>query len=180
MSRVILAAVLSLFAVGCITPSVKSMNIQRSGIRCTGDTATTVSLDALANDAEVAAVKPKVKEVAMAMQLFLKDGKVADLTLPEFTEALRKLIPEEYRFLLDIALAQLQGLTVDTQKIGADNIERVNSLCVGVIRGCDLYDIKYRPVTDVEKAKVLIKEARTHGTITARFGVRMKKEMGVK
>ena len=180
MKRVLFVAVLLLSTVGCISPSVKSMNIQRSGIRCTGDTATTVSLDALANDAEVAAIKQKIKEVALAVQLFLKNGKVAELTLPEFTDELRKWIPEDYRFLLDIALAQLQGITVDTQKIGADNLERVNSLCVGVIRGCDLYDIKYRPVTDEEKARVLVAEVREHGTVTARFGARMKKEMGVK
>lgn len=109
----------------------------------------------------------------------MKDGKVADLTLPEFTDALRKLIPEDYRFLLDIALAQIQGMTVDVQKIGPDNIERVNSLCVGVLRGCDMYDLKYRPVTDEVKAKAIVKEVKEHGEAHARFGARLKKEMGV-
>lgn len=180
MKRISLLLFVAVLCAGCITPSFKSLNIQRSGIRCTGDTATTVSLDCLANDAEVAAVQTKLKEIAMAVQLFLKDGKVAELTLPEFTDALRKLIPENYRFLLDIALAQIQGLTVDVQKIGADNLERINSLCVGILRGCDMYDVKYRPVTDEAKAKVLVKDVRAHGEVASRFGVRMKKEMGVK
>jgi len=173
MKRISLILVMVLCA-GCIKPSVKSMNIQRSGIRCVGDTATTVSLDSLASDAEVNVVKPKVKEIALAVQLFLKDGKIADLTLPEFTDELRKLITEDYRFLLDIALAQIQGMTVDVQKIGANNLERINSVCVGVIRGCDLYDLKYRPVTDEAKTKALPRDG-----VEARFGARLKKEMGV-
>ena len=179
MNKCIFAAVLLVFASGCITPSIKSMNIQRSGIRCVGDTATTISFDALSTDAEVNTVKLKVKEIAMAVQLFLKDGKVADLTLPEFTDALRKLIPENYRFLLDIALAQIQGMTVDVQKIGADNLERVNSVCVGVLRGCDLYDIKYRPVTNGENVKSLSPSAKTSGSAEERFGVRLKKELDI-
>lgn len=169
----VLAGVL---CVGCITPSIKSMNIQRSGIRCTGDTATTVSLDSLPSTAEVETVKPKIKEIAMAIQLFLKDGKVADLTIPELTSALSKLVPPDYRFLLDIALAQIEGITVDTQKIGANNVERINSLCVGVIRGCNLYDAKYRPVTDAEKTRTVVRDT----AVAARFGARLKKEMGVR
>lgn len=178
MKIISLLFVLLLCTAGCITPTVKGMNIQRSGIRCVGDTVTTVSLDSLATDAEVNTVKPKLKELAMALQLFLKDGKVADLTLPEFTDALRKMIPEDYRFFLDIALAQIQGLTVDVQKIGADNLERINSLCIGVLRGCDLYDLKYRPVTNEVKTKALVSVKASDGAPT-RFGVRLKKEMGV-
>jgi len=165
---------------GCITPSIDSMNIQRSAIRGTGDTATSVALDSLANTAEVDAVKEKTKEIVLSVQLFLKDGKVADLTIPEITGELKKLIPEKYQFLLDIAIAQIQGMTVDVQKIGVDNVERINSVCVGILRGCDLYDISYRPVTDEAKAKQLIQGVRQYPELEDRFGARLKKEMGVK
>jgi hypothetical protein len=180
MKRIVFAAVLLVFVSGCVTPSAKSMNIQRSGIRCVGDTATTVSLDSLATVAEVDAVKPKIKEIAMAVQLFLKDGKVADLTIPEITQELRKLIPEQYRFLLDILIAQIQGITVDVQKIGANNVERINSVCVGVLHGCDLYDVKYRPVTAFASDKQMVKAVNTSGIPEQKFGVRLKKEMGVR
>jgi len=179
MKRMLFVAAVLLFGtVGCVTPSYKSMNIQRSGIRCTGDTATTIALDSLSSAAEADSVRMKVKEVALVVQSLLKDGKVSALTVPEVTQALEKLVPENYRFLLDIALSQIEGITLPTQKVGTDNVERINSVCVGVIQGCDLYDVKYRPVpatTAKALAPVVIK-----GTAESRFGACLKKEMGVK
>lgn len=172
-----LLLVMCLLAEGCVL-GPKAMNSQRSAIRGLGDTAVTASLDFIKNDASAEAVRVKTKEVAIAVQLFLKDGKVADLTLPEFTESLRKIIPVEYQFLFDIMMAQIQGITVDVGVIGADNVERVNSMCVGLLRGCDLYVAKYRPVTEVVRA--LENKKASDAKAVASFGVTLKKRLKVK
>ena len=177
MRTVGMLALVVLISTGCsFRPS--GMNSQRSALRGLGDSAVTVSLDSIQNDITAEATKKKVKEVAIAVQLFLKDGKLADLTLPEFTEALRKLVPEDYKFLFDILIAQVQSVQIPIGAIGANNIERINSACVGLIFGCDLYDMKYRLVQSqpatVDKAVVPPAEK------VAAFGKRLKREMRVR
>ena len=162
-------AVLCVFVTGCVTPSFSSMNIQRSGIRSTGDMATTVALDSVLLS-EADSTKVKTREIALAVQLFLKDGKVADLTIPEISSELKKIIPESYYFMLDILIAQIQGITVDTQVIGANNLERLNSVCVGVINSCNLYDVKYRPDLTESDAKSLVREIKQDVNTDSRFG----------
>lgn len=163
------------------------MNGQRSAIRGLGDSAVTVSMDSIQSDADAAAVRVQVKEIALAVQAFLKDGKVADLTIPAITDQLRKLIPVDYQFLLDIMIAQIQGVTVNVDKIGPNNVERINSVCVGLINGCDLYGTQYRPVAPVATVtmaaaipdataadKSVSKKAASPKAIKA-FGVALKK-----
>lgn len=176
----LVGVMLALCAMGCQVqpPSGKSVNIQRSLIRSGGDCAVTVSLDVISDDAMVPEVQKKTKEICIAVQAFLQTGKVADLTIPEITGELRKLIPADYQFLFDILLAQIQGITVDTQKIGANNVERLNSVCVGVIRGCDLYDMKYRSVKNVG-APVARDVASKEAQLQA-FGAKMRQEMKVR
>ena len=179
---VMVILVMALCAQGCtwIKPSIKSVNIQCSGIRGIGDTALVTAIDSLGDDTEALAVKTKVKEITLSVQLFLQNGKVAELTIPEITQELEKLIPANYRFLVDIALAQIQGIVLDVDKIGATNLARINSLCVGIIRGCDLYDMKYRPVKDKARGMRVLAEVKQNPEPEVRFGNAFKKEMGVK
>jgi len=167
MRNIVLMLVAVCFLSGCaIKPT--GMNSQRSGLRGLGDASVTVSLDSIKNDADVGPVKTKVAEIAIAVQLFLKDGKLADLTIPEFTDVLRKLIPADYQFLFDIMIAQIQAVSVNIDKIGANNIERINSVCVGLIDGCKLYDMQYRPVTvPAPEAAMAVPEAITLPEIVA-------------
>jgi len=193
MRNIVLVFAVVCFLSGCaIKPT--GMNSQRSGLRGLGDASVTVSLDSIKNDADVSPVKTKVAEIAIAVQLFLKDGKLADLTIPEFTNVLRKLIPADYQFLFDIMIAQIQAVSVNIDKIGVNNIERINSVCVGLINGCKLYDMQYRPVTaPVAEAAAAVPEAITLSDVAVteksktlkssasaksvkEFGVRLKAE----
>lgn len=179
MLCIMLSALVLLVGCDFIKPSIKSMNIQRSGIRGSTDTATTVALEAIGSDTEAAQVKEKLKEVSLAIQLFLKEGKVSDLTLPEITQELEKIIPVQYRFLVDIAIAQIQGIVIDVDKIGVNNVERINSACVGIIRGCDLYDMKYRPVKE-EAVVSTDRNFTVSDSSVNQFGRNLKKELDVK
>lgn len=169
-----------LCAPGCswVKPSLRSLNIQRAAIRGTGDTGVSVALDALANKAEAEKVRVRTKDICLSVQLFLENGKVSELTIPEITKELEKLIPPAYHFLLEIAIAQIQGAVVDLDKIGADNIARINAACVGIIRGCDLYVMNDRPKTATEL--VATRDINPEPTSVDRFGCRLKWRMGVK
>lgn len=162
-----------LVLVGCNMPTYKSVNAQRSAIRGGGDIAATLSLDAVNTGEQAEAIAKKTEQICIAIDKFLGDGKVADLTIPEITGELRKLIPADYQFLFDMLIAQISGQTVPVQKIGANNIKRMKALCEGVIIGCNRYSVADRPV--IEAARDLNKAA---GPATpAAFGAMLKAEM---
>jgi hypothetical protein len=81
MRNILLSIVAVCMLSGCsFKPS--GMNGQRSALRGLGDSAVTVSLDSIQSDADAAVVCVQVKEIAVAVQAFLKDGKASELTIP--------------------------------------------------------------------------------------------------
>jgi len=168
-----LLAVIMLPVSGCINPSIRSMNIQRAGIRSAGDMSVTVSLDSLDTPAQSEEVCKKTKEITIAIDEFLKTGNLAMLTIPEITGKLRDLVPAEYRFLLDLLIAQADVIHVPVDKIGADNVRRMQSFCKGIIYGCNEYKIEDRPQPN--DGDGLVKSIPNDAP--KKFGVRLKKEM---
>jgi hypothetical protein len=180
MRSYFLLPVLSLLVMGCsLKPS--GMNSQRSYIRGGTDLAVTVSLDSIQSDAQAQVVKATVKDSALAISKFLKDGSVGDLTIAGLTAALKKIVPQDFYFVIDILLAQTQGVVLDVGQIGKNNVERLNSACLGMIIGCDLYDMQYRPVAAVvadisPKAKSVVASK----PVVTKFAARLKRELKVK
>ena len=138
-----------LLSVGCVMPSYKSLNAQRSAIRGTGDLGVSLSLDAVSTGDKAELIAKKTKDISIAVKAFLQTGKVSDLTIPEITGELRKLIPPDYVFLYDLLIAQIQGVTVPVEKIGANNVKRLIAICDGLITGCEQYNKADRPTADV-------------------------------
>jgi len=167
---VLLVVLASMFLVtGCEPPG---MNPQRAALRGSGDISINTTLDLVPAE-QAPAIQEKTKEIAEAMRLFLKTGKVADLTIPEVTEALEKIIPERYRFLLEIALAQIEGVTLPVDVIGINNVRRIDALCVGLITGCNEYDMNDRPPPNETEATA----TRSVEDPVAIFGRELKKQV---
>ena len=151
-SCILLLALSCVLFTGCqgSPVSVSGMNIQRMGLRDMADASTTVALE-VTPDASVQNVQVKTKEIATAISAFLDDGKVSELTIPAITEALKKLVPVEYQFIVDLLIAQVQGVVLPVDKIGVNNVKRLKEVCIGLIIACDRYNLTERPV----KAKAL-------------------------
>jgi hypothetical protein len=145
-TQMLVAAMLCLFSVGCIAPSYKSLNIQRSAIRGAADASVTVSLDCTDTADQAVAIAKTTAQITAAVDKFLSDGKVGDLTIPEITGKLRELIPPDYQFIFDMLIAQVSGQTVPVGKIGANNIKRLQAVCSGILEGCASYKAEDRPV----------------------------------
>jgi len=172
--KYVMAVVLALSLVltaGCEPPG---MNVQRASLRGSGDISVSAALDAVKPAEKAAEVQQKTKEIAEAIRLFLKTGKVADLTIPEITTELEKIIPVNYRFLLEIAIAQIDGVTVPVQVIGTNNVRRIDSFCVGLINGCNEYSMDDRPPPNEAEVATRSLEAPE-----ATFGRELKKEAGI-
>lgn len=139
------------FCVGC-TSFYKGMNTQRSALRGSGDISITSSLDAISTAESAIEVKDKTVEIVEAIRRFLISGQVANLTIPELTTELEKLITEKfgakYCFLVDLLVAQISGITLDVDKIGTNNVRRIDSFCEGILNGCSKYLVSDRPTTD--------------------------------
>lgn len=146
-SCILLLALSCVLFTGCQSSpvSVSGMNVQRMGLRDMADASTTVALE-VTPDASVQSVQAKTKEIATAISAFLDDGKVSELTIPAITEALKKLVPVEYQFIVDLLIAQVQGVVLPVDKIGVNNVKRLKEVCIGLVIACDRYSLTERPV----------------------------------
>ena len=125
-----------LLLVGCVPVS---LNLQKAGLRSTGDLGVTASLDAVDVSA-VDDVKGIVADTAESILKFLDDGQVADLTNSAARKEIEKLIPVQYRPYFDAVMSILSTKDVDVEKFGEDNVKRVKAACYGVLSGCEHYD----------------------------------------
>jgi len=169
----LVATLLCLFSVGCIMPSYKSLNAQRSAIRGGGDIGVTVALDSVDTGTQAEDIALKTKDITIAVDKFLQDGKIADLTIPEITGELRKLIPADYQFIFDMLIAQISGITVPTEKIGVNNVKRLRSLCAGIILGC----VEYKASDRVAPTAKDLKAPADNAAAVKAFGERFKIEV---
>jgi hypothetical protein len=177
MKKTIIVCLVAAFAMtGCIMPNYKSLNAQRSAIRGTGDISVSLSLDSIENPATAESVAVDTKNITIAVDKFLQDGKVADLTIPEITGELRKIIPADYQFIYDLLIAQISTITVPTDVIGANNVKRMRALCAGIIVGCSEYDVADRPVPPNVATRTLVSKPE----VIEQFGKQLKIESAKK
>ena len=146
MKNLILAASFILLA-GCAPPS---LNIQRSVLRGTGDTAVTFVLDEVAED-KLDETSGKIKSIVEGVAKFLEDGKVANLTRSQLSTEILKIVPAKYKNWADqlLAVVSAQDITVDTakvEKIGVNNVLRLKAFLKGALGGIKEHNKDHRPV----------------------------------
>ena len=145
-----LLAVIILFStVGCVPPS---LNLQRSVLRGTGDTAVTFVMDEV-SDGKVDETLWKIKSIVGALNKFLEDGKVAGLTRSELSTEILKIVPAKYKNWADqlLAVVSSQDITVDQEKIvkiGPNNVLRLKAFLKGALKGLEEYNKDHRPVEE--------------------------------
>lgn len=130
----ILCLLVPALSMGC---SPGSLNMQRSGLRASGDLAITLFLDnnpASRADAKVHA------DNAMA---FLATGGVTNLPVAKVADSLSAMIPLRYKDwvtqALAVAVVQADSTTVHVGKIGANNVARLRAFVRGVQLGAELF-----------------------------------------
>lgn len=119
-------------------------NMQRANLRSVGDTSITASLDAVGDPNDALVIRDQTEAVTKAIQKFINSGSIADLTVPELTVQLEKIVPAEYVSIVTFLVSKVQGINVDTQVIGVNNVKRLNAACIGVILACEQYSIEDR------------------------------------
>lgn len=134
----------AVFAAGCA--SWQSLNLQRSGLRSAGDVTVTAYLDHAPADAWEAHAT-EIRAVLERLQAFVADGAVQNLVYPQLVEAVRGLVPADYRSLANLVLDAVQHTSadVDVDSIGADNVARIRAVLQGVATGLRRYEGGHRP-----------------------------------
>jgi hypothetical protein len=159
-----------LLLVGCTMPSYKSLNAQRAAIRSAGDVSVTLSLDTIGTAEQVADVSKKTKEICVAIESILGDGKISSMPIADVTANLRAKIPADYQFLYDMLISQVDNLSVPTAVLGGQNVKRMLALCDGIITGCDKYVFTDRSLVQVKSlSKDPVSLASFGATVEAEF-----------
>jgi len=135
-----------MLALGSGCAAVQSLNLQRSALRSAGDVSVTAVLDQMADD-QWEAAHAEITDVVQRLQAFMADGAVAELVHPKLVEAVRGLIPAQYKSLGNTLLASIEntGADVNTTKIGADNVARIDAFLTGAATGLHAYRGTHRP-----------------------------------
>jgi len=134
----------SVLMIGCEAPNLGGLNVQGSAINGGGQ----VTVAAILDNRPISDV-PKdiaqIKEIVKEIRKFLETGKVSDLTMGEFKNAIDKLIPVQYRPYFNGILAAVSNITVPTDKIGPDNLYRIKEALDGIDYRVNRYNIDYHP-----------------------------------
>jgi hypothetical protein len=122
-----------------------SLNQQRSLLRATSDNALTAALDQVDGEEDARVIRGKVKEIAIQVDEFLQTGDVCGLTAGEIRIELLKLIPAQYKQIVDQLLSAISPLHIaPSGKIGVNNVKRLRAVCQGAIDGADYYRMEDR------------------------------------
>ena len=140
-------------ATGCSTV-FGALNTQRSALRGTGDLGVTAYLDSMADD-KYEAHQTEIAGVLTALQDFMAEGEVQHLVYPKLVEAIKGLVPEDYRTISNLVLDAVQRTSADVdveQAIGDENVARINAVLAGVAAGLRLYRAEHRPTDEADEA----------------------------
>ena len=142
-----------LIATGCSTV-FGALNTQRSALRGTGDLGVTAYLDSTKDD-QWQAHRVEIKAVLAALQGFMVEGGVQHLAYPKLVEAVKGLVPEDYKNIANLVLDAVQRTDLDVDvdtAIGEANVARINAVLEGVAAGLRLYRAEHRPTDDSDGA----------------------------
>ena len=96
----------------------------------------------------------EIGNVLERLQAFMADGEVQNLIYPKLVEAIKGLVPDNYRNIANLALDAVRRTSadVDVMKIGVTNVARVNAVLAGVAAGLRLYRAEHRPSDEANEA----------------------------
>ena len=137
--RTMIVGLFCLALAGCTT----TLNVQRSVLRAGGDLIATERIEDVDVDA-VDAEKLAIKSAAQTIIDFLDTGDVSVLPLDGVRQALRDKLPEQYKYIADLLLAQAIDQTVSVDKIGPNNVKRLKAFAIGLKSGADEYAVEDR------------------------------------
>lgn len=132
----VMSMVVLVFVAGCQQPT---LNEQRSALRGSADFGSTELILRKKMTKEDVAM---MKEILNEIEKFINDGQVADLTTGALRTELDKIVAKyapKYQPVVAWVLAAVSGITVDTQKIGPDNVARIKAALMGAHTGCNQY-----------------------------------------
>jgi len=128
---------------GCQPPDA-GLNTQRAGLHGAGQVSAAFMFDNRPKT-EVPEDIKKTVEIVKEIRKFLQTGHVADLTMGELRAELDKLIPPKYTAYFNAILAAVSNINVPTDKIGPDNLKRINEVLDGIQMRAEKYDINDHP-----------------------------------
>jgi len=138
---------------GCSTV-LGALNTQRAGLRGTGDIGVTAYLDSMADD-KYEAHATEIAAITTRLQAFMGEGEVKELIYPKLVEAVKGIVPQDYRNIANLVLDAVQRTSADVdveQAIGDENVARINAVLEGVAAGLRLYRAGHRPVDVADEA----------------------------
>ena len=138
---VVLVAVIVIMAMvgGCKTTS---MNLQRSGLRSSGDLVVTGTLDAQESDTVSDSIS-KIETTCDKIETHL-GGLDDGATLNDFRSAVLAEIPPATHFLID-AVCERVGKRMEGQVLSPDAVKRILAFVRGARSGATRYDMADRP-----------------------------------
>ena len=165
------ATAIVIILTGCQQPTFRSTNLQCASIRGASDVAITAALDST-NDSNVIQVHNDMVTIAAAIQQFLNNEDVVNFTIPVLIIKLKELMPEQYSFLAELFVSQIQGLNMASPAkikelanvyFGERNLLFVSAVNDGLLSGLQKYKIANR--------SVVIKTPASAAVATHQFGV---------
>lgn len=140
--RYAVVALMLLVMSGCGTPL--GLNFQRASLRGTSDMSTTAVLE-YTPEKEVTKKQEQIKKYAQDLLNFIGTGQVAKLPVNDLERELKKIVPDEFDFLVDGVIGYIVSQTVDVSgAIGEDNVKRIKAGLIGIITGAEKYDLNDR------------------------------------
>jgi hypothetical protein len=145
---VLVLAAVSLFVGGCnMNLKQPSMNKQLATINGTSQLGTAVALDAV-SVSNADAYAAKTKAIIVEVRNFLNTGHVGELTVSELQKQLNVLVPFDYQVYVNTLMSALPSVAVSTEKVGPDNLLRLNEALDGIEFRCNRWKKELRPTAD--------------------------------
>jgi hypothetical protein len=143
MVMLLLLGLCLLATVGCSTTRIGTMNVQRSGLRASGDLSVTVMLDRVALE-DLEETKGRVKTFLDQIEEFAATGEIVTLTRTELTTLLLNKVSPKYTPWVLTALDAALLATDATAPIGDNNQRRIIAFVNGSRQAVALYNAQDR------------------------------------
>jgi len=138
----LVACLMVMVTVGCnmndVGTTVTSKNMQMALLNSGGQVATVAAIDSSGHKAQRIT---ETKKIVVDVRKLVSEGEVGAITLGALQTQLNKIVPAKYHIYVMQIMAACNGVSVPTEKIGVDNIKRINEVLDGIQIRCERYEI---------------------------------------